>query len=169
VENDVDEVEVVELADWIIRGDSDYRRIDLRGKEEFAAYHIPGAEPVTVSELSEHDLARNERIILYAADPLRAAQAWFLLRARGYAGAAVLAGGLDAWRDNVLFPRLTDPETAEERRAAERAQQVAVHFGGQARGSAAAAHQPSVAVPVVEAPAHVPKQTRKRRRKKEGC
>ena len=46
VSSEVDHVEPAELADWILRGATDYRLVDLRLPEAYAAYHIPTAENV---------------------------------------------------------------------------------------------------------------------------
>jgi hypothetical protein len=85
-----------------------------------------------------------------------AAQAWMLLRAKGYKGAYILNGGLDAWKAQVLFPVLADtPDTpnAERRARDAKAASLAAFFGGQARmGSGAAASlvgAPAMAMPAM--------------------
>lgn len=64
VESEADHITVQDLADRIIAGATDYRLIDLRDAEAYAMYHIPGAENVSITELPDYPLLRNEQIIL---------------------------------------------------------------------------------------------------------
>jgi hypothetical protein len=118
-------------------------------------------------------LARNEKILLYGEDGVHAAQAWFLLKARGYRAVYMLDGGLEAWKSQVLFPRLVDAATAEARQRNDRLRTVSLHFGGtpQAAGGAgaapvAAAAMPTAPVPTVKSPGGSRPAAKKR---KEGC
>ena len=165
VEKEVDHVTVQELADWIIRKRSDYRLIDLRDAESFRTYFIPGAENVPVSQLPDYPLARNEEIVLYSDGGTHAAQAWFLLRARGYAGAKILLNGLDEWKDMILFPALPEATTPDQMAALRRAREISAFFGGQPRSGAA--EDVALAMPRVDAPAAGPPPAA--RKKKEGC
>jgi hypothetical protein len=133
----VDHVTVQELADWIIQGKTDYRLIDLRSENEYAAYHVPTAENVPVALLPQYGLGRNEKIVLYSEGGIHSAQAWFLLRAQKYPGAYILFGGLEAWKDEVLYPVVPAATTPQANAAFERAAQVARFFGGGPRAAAA--------------------------------
>ena len=179
VQTEVDHVTPDDLADWIVQGRADYRLIDLRDEKAYAEYHIPGAELVPITQLADASLARNERIVLYSDGGIHSAQAWFLLRARGYQGVYILRGGLDEWRDQVLSPVLAaDPGSFEAKRN-ERLQARAAHFGGQARVSAgsepvtvpvAAAPVPVAGAPAVAAPAApAGPAAPAKKKKKEGC
>jgi rhodanese-related sulfurtransferase len=173
-----DRVTPEELASWIVEGRADYRLIDLRDETAFAEYHVPTAENVPLTALPDYGLLRNEKIVLYSEGDLPAAQAWLLLRGRGYRGAYTLKGGLDAWRDRVLFPVMPESPTPEERARFEKAAHVAQFFGGHPRAAAAAGHaQPldmsalQAATPAVAAPS-LPAAgggTRARKRPREGC
>lgn len=174
VEKEVDHVTPSELATWIVEGRSDYRLIDLRSDAEYAAYHIPTAENVQLSALTGYPLLRTEKIVLYSQGGIHAAQAWFLLRAEGYRAVYTVFGGLDGWKDDVLFPTLPAAAGSQERARFERAAAVAQFFGGQARsgdataGSAAAAPAlPKMTAPAPSAGAIAP--AAKPRKKKEGC
>lgn len=173
MQSEVDHVSPDELADWIIVGRQDFRLVDLRSESEFAAYHIPGAERISIVDLVDAALPRNERIVLYSAEGIHSAQAWFLLRAKRYPAVYILLGGLKQWREEVLFP--TQPSAGASptgitafAAAAERAR----FFGGQpvaaAAGTAAAALAPALAPPAIVAPsakAGAPIV----KKKKEGC
>jgi rhodanese-related sulfurtransferase len=172
VERDVDHVTVYDLAEWIVQKRADFRLIDLRGEQAYAEYHVPGAEPIPVARLVEADLARNEKIVLYAADDTHAAQAWFLLRARGYRGAYILDGGLTAWRDEILFPTLTEnPTPFQQERDAKRSA-LSTFFGGTPRGPGNAPASAAVAMPKVTPPTLTVASgagAAPKRKKKEGC
>lgn len=172
VEQEVDHVKPAELAAWIVGGRSDYRLIDLRSADEFAAYHIPTAENVQLTALNDYPLLRNEKIVLYSAGGIHSAQAWLLLRAQGYAGVYTVLGGLDGWKDDVLFPALPVAAGARERSQFERTAALAKFFGGEARteGEGAAA-APVAELPKLVAPpaSGAPLPVAPPRKKKEGC
>jgi rhodanese-related sulfurtransferase len=176
VQREADHVTAQELAAWIVEGRADYRLIDLRGAGEFADYSIPGALNLPLSELAQPPFDRSEKLVLYSQGGTHAAQAWLLLRARGYRTSYTLLGGLDAWRDEVLFPALREDATAEERGAFEKSAELARFFGGAPRlvsASGISARElpklePSLSAvvppPVVASGGAAPK-----RKKKEGC
>jgi rhodanese-related sulfurtransferase len=125
-----DQIGVTTLADWIIQGKADFRVVDLRPEAAYAEYHIPPAEHIPVVGLAQSSLQRNEKVILYAEDGARAAQAWMLLRAKGYKGVYILRGGLEAWKDSVLFPRIPENPTPAQLVEFARAREVSKFFGG---------------------------------------
>ncbi len=170
VEGEVDHVTVDELADWIIQGRSDYRLIDLRDSTAYAEYHIPTAENVAITSLSDHPLLRNEKIVLYSGGGIHSAQAWFLLRAEGYRGVYMLLGGLAAWQDDVLFPAPPPAGDAEAQAHFKRLTEVSRYFGGTPGVLAGeTVEAPARALPKVEMPSGVPVMQQRRKRHKEGC
>jgi hypothetical protein len=172
VEQEVDHVAPAELAAWIVEGRADYRLLDLRSAEEYAAYHIPTAERVPLSGLGDYPLLRNEKIVLYSEGGIHSAQAWMLLRAKGYEAVYMVLGGLEAWHDEVLFPSLPADAAARDRAQFEGAAQVAKFFGGEARvGGGAAAPAAAVELPKLTAPPPTPGPATPvaRKKKKEGC
>lgn len=177
VSREADHVTVQQLADWIIKGRADFRLIDLRKAEDYAAYHIPAAENVPLAALPGRMPARNEKVVLYSDGGIHAAQAWFLLAAQGYSGAYILLGGLDEWKDRVLFPTLPAGATPEQIAAFEKDRQVSAYFGGTPRigavpgAGAAAMAAPMPAMPKVQAPAAAPRGAAgtPKKKKKEGC
>jgi rhodanese-related sulfurtransferase len=181
VDEEVDHVTAPELAAWIVEGRADYRLLDLRPEKDYAAYHIPTAENVPLSGLTDHPLLRNEKIVLYSEGGIHSAQAWMLLRAQGYEAVYMVLGGLDSWKDEVLFPTLPADAGAQERARFERAAQLAQFFGGQPRvgvagdagvaGVAGAVPAPAVDLPKLTAPPPVPGPATPtaKKKKKEGC
>ena len=88
------------------------------------------------------------------------------MKARKYKAAYMLLDGLNAWKEDVLFPAPPDGTSPEQVAAlGERAR----HFGGTPQsGGAAAAERAPVVMPKIELPAGaIPPRTTKKRR--EGC
>ena len=169
VEGKIDHVDVEELADWIVLGRSDYRLIDVRAYEDYASYHIPTAENVRLVEFGDYPLYRNEKIVLYSDGGIHAAQAWFLLQAQGYKNSYILLGGLELWKDEVLFPALAEDASASARAAFEKRRSMSAFFGGQVRTGAATVEETyAVPAPKLETAPNVviPQRSRKQ---KEGC
>lgn len=169
VSKEVDHVRVQDLADWIIAGRSDYRLIDLRDEHAYAEYHIPTAENVPLASLLDHQIARNEKVILYSDGGIHSAQAWFLLAANGYKGAYILFGGLDEWKDQILFPRLAENPTSDEAARDARIRAICAHFGGVPQSGTAVATTATLPLPKVEVPAGTPGAKPATKKKKEGC
>lgn len=180
VESEVDHVTVQELADWIIQGRGDMRLLDLRPAEEYAGYHVPGAENVLLTDLLDYPLYRNERIVLYSGGGIHSAQAWFLLQAHGFRGSYILLGGLDAWKDEILFPILPNDDTPAAATERRRVSSISEHFGGTPRsavataslagGSAVTVTAPEMPeMPAVAPPTAPPVQPQRKRKAKEGC
>jgi rhodanese-related sulfurtransferase len=170
VEKTTDHVFVEDLADWVIKGRADYRLIDVRSAKEFDEYHIPTAENIPVGSLFDGALTRNEKIILYSEGGIHAAQAWFLLRAQGFATTYILKDGLAEWKDRILFPSLADNASPEEKAAFEKRKTVSAFFGGVPQtGSTDAKAAPQMVMPKLEAPAGTAAKGTAPKKKKEGC
>lgn len=152
VERGDDHVTPAELAVWIIEGRADYRLIDIRDAAAFAAYHIPTAEHVPLSEVADGGLARSDKIVLYGDGGIHAAQAWMALVGLGYPHVYTLLEGLDAWKDDVLYPVAPTNPGPDERARFERVAQVAKFFGGRPR-TAASTPEAAVTPGTVAAPA----------------
>ena len=183
VEQEVDHVTPAELAAWIVSGRSDYRLLDLRSEPDFAAYHIPTAENVPVAQLPDFPLLPTERVVLYSDGGIHAAQAWMLLRAQGHTAVYTVLGGLDGWKDEVLFPVLPADANAQQRARFEQSAALANFFGGQARvaseatpAAGAASTTPAALPTAPELPKLAPPAggraapaTAPKKKKKEGC
>jgi len=168
-----DAIQPAQLAGWIIQGQNGFRLVDLRPEKEYAAYHIPTAQDVPLASLTPDFAAHNEKLILYSDDSMEAAKAWFLLEAQGFRSVYVVEGGLQKWRETVLFPRKSSEisDTAFERQA-----EVAKFFGGapQAEGASIPANA-ALALPKT-APVALPtlpdvggSNAPAKKKKKEGC
>ncbi len=178
-----DHVSCTELADWLIEGRNDFLLVDVRDAKDFAEYHIPGAMNVPLATLSADFAARNEKVVFYSDGGIHSAQAWLLLKALGFKSSYMLFGGLEEWKDTVLFPKTpaANAPTKEQVDFARRAA-VAKHFGGTPMEAmpAAAVSTPSaqpkpvpaltpVPAPVVPAPAPANAPAAAPKKRKEGC
>lgn len=171
VEKEVDHVSPEELADWIMQGKADFRLVDLRSEKEFAEYHIPGAENIPLATIPEADLLRSEKIVLCSEGGIHSAQGWFFLKAKDFKAVYILRGGLDEWKDKILFPKLAVNATAYDKAAFEKAKAASAYFGGTPiSGVTDQSVQPQVALPKIEMPSQAnPKAGPQKKKKKEGC
>jgi uncharacterized protein len=172
-----DQVSADQLADWIISGRNDFRVVDIRPASDFAAYHLPDATNLPLSALTANFAGRTERIIICSDSDLQAAQAWFLLRSLGYRAVHVLSGGLNGWKDTILFPP-TPAASAPPREQIDFARRAAIakHFGGAPRassGPASPAPQAAPEVPQLTPPPPPPPEAESApapaKKKREGC
>jgi rhodanese-related sulfurtransferase len=174
VERREDHVTPAELAAWIIEGRSDYRLVDIRDEKAFAEYHIPTAENVPLATVTDGSLVRTDTVVLYGDGGIHAAQAWMVLKGMGYTRVYTLLEGLDAWKDDVLFPVMHQSPTAEQQARFERAAQVAKFFGGQPRAAAVPGAEPmalptQAAMPQVAPPTLPAGGGAGPKKKREGC
>lgn len=114
IESEGDHVDPDQLAEWIMLK-SRVRVIDLRDSASFASYHIPTAQLLSMGELLEERGLKEEMLVLYSQGGIHAAQAWMLLKAKGHADVYTLKGGLTAWKEDILFPALSEAASPEER------------------------------------------------------
>jgi rhodanese-related sulfurtransferase len=176
VERREDHVTPQELAAWIIEGRSDYRLVDTREEKAFAEYHIPTAENLPLATVADGTLSRADKIVLYGDGAVHAAQAWMVLRGLGYPRVYTLVEGLDAWKDEVLFPVMPQSPDPEQQARFARAVEMAKYFGGQPRAAATTGADAPLALPtqaagaVVAPPAQPGGVARGGpRKKREGC
>lgn len=163
-----DKVNVIELADWIIKGKSDYTLVDLRDEKEFSEYFIPTAYNIPLETLPQSGLLRNQKIILYADDDLKAAQAWFILKSKDYKGAYILDGGLEKWKDEVLFPKLSADATIEQLAEFEKRIEICKFFGGSPQIGTEETVNKKIDLPTPQITTQ-PNITKPKKKKREGC
>lgn len=94
----IDEIQAHELAARLERGE--VRVIDVRGRAEWEAGHLPGVPNLPLGYLPDRleELPRDEPIVLQCQTGTRSVIAASLLAARGFQNVASLAGGLARWR-----------------------------------------------------------------------
>jgi rhodanese-related sulfurtransferase len=131
IQNELDHVTAIELANWIMEQRTDYRVIDLRDSTAFRQYHIPGAENLSLPSLVGTRFAKNQSIVLYSEGGVHSAQAIFLLWAQGFKKVYMLKGGMNEWQEDVLHPAL-EAQGAQGRSldSLEALKQLSLYFGG---------------------------------------
>ena len=172
---DQDKIDVMTLADWLIKEKPDFTLVDLRTEKEYSEYNIPTSVNIKMEDLLGSGLMRNQKIVLYGTDDVAAAQAWFVLKSSNYKGVYILSGGLNEWKNQILFPKLALNATPEQTAAFEKVKQISSYFGGtpqlataeQTTSAAAPTVKPTTpALPKLSTPAAGGKVVKK---KKEGC
>jgi len=165
-----DKIKPETLAEWLIEGKSDFVLIDLRNPEEFEKYTLPEAENIPLVTLPEAELYRNQKLILFADDNLRAAQGWYILKSKGFKNVYILDGGLEGWKNNVLFPRLSSNPTKEELSQFEKKKAIAKYFGGQAlTDSGIVETKPEISLPASSSQQKTAGVPQPKKKKREGC
>lgn len=163
-----DKVDVKSLADWIIEGRVDYRLVDLRDEDSFKEYFIPTAVNIPVGKIIDAGLMRNQKILLYADDNTKAAQAWFLLKSKEYKGVYILDGGVDSWKNEILFPKLAVNASPEEKVEFDKMVEVSKFYGGSPQIGEEISTQ-EIAMPKLDMPAAIPMTSTGKKPKREGC
>jgi len=105
------------VADMLVQKDPSLQLIDVRTPEEFAAFSLPGAVNVPLSNLLSDEyvdlLNQDTRTnVFYSNGSVFANQAWMITRQLGYRNNFVLEGGLNYWFSNILSatePAQTSP------------------------------------------------------------
>ena len=130
VQNELDHVPALTLAQWIAVDKKKIRLLDVRDKSEYDTYHIPPAENTSLISIADAHFDRNDTIVLYSQGGVHAAQALFILWARGYKHSFMLKGGLNEWNDDVLSPKLSGPATGHARDSLDAVARLSKYFGG---------------------------------------
>ncbi len=167
----VNTVTVQELSNWIIQGKMDYRLVDLRTEADYEEYNIPSSECVSMSSLTNSELMRNEKIILYSDDDIVASQAWFILKSDGYHSVSILKKGMEAWKNEIVFPSCNCGEhsTAEMQQLHDKKAEVAKFFGGVMQADAGSNSKVKKDLPKLKAPKKVVLKTSRKKPAREGC
>jgi len=150
-----DHVTPAELAAWIIEG-RPTTASSTSGTRRPSPSTTSHGENVPLATVTDGALGRTDRIVLYGDGGIHAAQAWMVLKGKGYTQVYTLLEGLDAWKDEVLFPVMPQSPTPEEKARFERAAQVAKFFGGQPRAAAAPGSEPMALPTQAAAPGVAP-------------
>ena len=133
IESEADHISAVELGERLMRGDRNLLVFDLRSEPEFQEFHIASAHRASLRDLAQQALPQTSDVVLYSEGGAHAAQAWVILRMRGYRRVYFLREGLYEWISRVYEPRLAADATPEERAEFERAAKLSRFFGGTPR------------------------------------
>jgi molybdopterin/thiamine biosynthesis adenylyltransferase/rhodanese-related sulfurtransferase len=77
--------------------------VDVREPFEYEIARIDGSKLIPLAELSDrlHEIERNDQTIIHCHTGMRSARAVELLRRAGFTNVFNLAGGIDAWADEI--------------------------------------------------------------------
>ncbi len=123
------------LSEWIIEGRADYKLIDIRNPEEFAAGSIKGAVNIPMAKILERktmnsELPAHKKNIIFSNGDSHAAQTWLILKAAGKE-VYTLEGGYNYWNKLILNPKLpSETPSDDEVLQYKKAKGIADYFGG---------------------------------------
>ena len=130
----------------------------------FGECHIPTTESIALTALKDASLGRNDKLVLHSDGNIHSGHTKFLQKADGFKGVHILRGGLEEWKDAVLFPRLTENATQAEAATFEKSKLLSKVVGG-----AAEAVGSKIALPKLESPTGSQPKTAGPKKRKEVC
>ena len=101
IESEKDHITPLELAEQIHSG-KNLRLIDLRDSVSHYHQHIFNSERMSVQQLLDDGIKRNEVVVLYSEGGVHASQAWILLKMKRYDSVYTLLGGFGGWMEEIL-------------------------------------------------------------------
>ena len=140
----------------------------MREEKDFNEYFIPTAYNIPLETLPQSGLLRNQKIILYADDDLKAAQAWFILKSKDYKGVYILDGSLEKWKDEILFPKLSENANPEQVAEFEKRKEICMFFGGVPQTGTTESVDKKNELPTPKITTQ-PNFTKPKKKKREGC
>ncbi|TRX70980.1 rhodanese-like domain-containing protein [Carboxylicivirga sp. M1479] len=98
-----------EIADMLIQKDPSLQLIDVRDKDSFDKYHIPGAINIPLSDIlsveNEDYLNQDVKMnVFYSNGTTAANEAWMITRQLGYINNYVMQGGLNYYAETIMNP-----------------------------------------------------------------
>ena len=99
-----------EVATMIIEKNPELQLIDVRSKDDYEKYHLPGAMNIPLTDIlsSDYEDILNQDIkmnVFYSNGSTKSNEAWMLLRQLGYENNYVLQGGLNYWAETIMNPQ----------------------------------------------------------------
>jgi len=107
------------IAERLINEDPSLQLVDVRTKDQFSKFTLPGAVNIPLNEMSneEWDESLNQEdkdVILFSNDDLYADQAWIICARQGYKNIYVMKGGLNLWFKDILSPEKPSETASKE-------------------------------------------------------
>jgi sulfur-carrier protein adenylyltransferase/sulfurtransferase len=107
------------VADMIVKKDPTLQLVDVRSKDEFEKFSLPGAINIPLSDLlGENNMAQFDQDVkmnvFYSNSTVNANEAWMIVRQLGYSNVYVLEGGLNYWFESILNPKLPAAAGSDE-------------------------------------------------------
>lgn len=130
IETEKDHIAPLELAEQIHAGKK-IRLIDLRDSALYNQQHIFNSEKMSVQQLLNGGIKRNENVVLYSEGGIHASQAWILLKMKRFDSVFTLHGGYSGWKKEILYPELRAGVTEEDMKIFEQRKKLSLFFGGE--------------------------------------
>lgn len=104
------EITVQKLAYSIMHSTNDFHIIDVRSKDDYAEFHLPGAINIPLESIIDNRFKNNlhinnKKTILYSNGSVAAEKAWFFVTRAGKGDFYILEGGLNNFID-VIFAEI---------------------------------------------------------------
>lgn len=98
-----------QIAEMIIQKDPSLQLVDVRSKDQYEKYHLPGALNIPLAELLSVDMEAyiNQDVkmnVFYSNGVTSANEAWMITRQLGYTNNYVMMGGMNFWAETILSP-----------------------------------------------------------------
>jgi uncharacterized membrane protein YedE/YeeE/rhodanese-related sulfurtransferase len=138
----IEQVEALDLAEWIKDRRQDLQVVDLRSIPAFVDYHVPTAVRIPIESLRTTRFAANATVVMYGDDEQQAERGAGMVRALGHDRVLCLKRGVTGWLDEVMNPRLPAGAMPDAVAAFARTSSISRYFGGVPRVGAAPASTP---------------------------
>lgn len=145
-----------ELARRLMSDDPTLTLIDLRSKEQFVKYNLPGSINIPIENIMDNEnrdiINQNvQNVVFYSNSSELSAKAWMLTKRMGYNKNYILRGGLNQWVETILRPSM--PIESASREDFERynfRKSASAYFGGGSEvGESASTGEPkAIAAPI---------------------
>ncbi len=108
-----------QVADMVVQKDPTLQLLDVRSKDEFEKYHLPGAMNIPLTDIlsPQYEDFLNQDIkmnIFYSNGSTKSNEAWMVLRQLGYENIYVLQGGLNYWAETIMNPQKPASTSADD-------------------------------------------------------
>jgi hypothetical protein len=145
--------------------------VDLSAKDKYNNYHLPQAINLQTVELTPENVKRNQKLVLYSDDNFKSSQAWFLLYTNGYKSVYRLKGGIEAWKNEILFPKIPSDIKPADITKYDKIKEISKFFGGSPiiEGDSAVVVKPQIAMPKLSSPSAAAPVAGGKKPKREGC
>lgn len=107
------------VADMLVNKDPMLRLIDVRPKDDFEKFSLPGAINIPVDNMLDETYTDilNQGIfmnVFYSNGSTLSNEAWLITRQLGYKNNYVLEGGLNYWTETILNPEAPSPTSPDD-------------------------------------------------------
>jgi rhodanese-related sulfurtransferase len=99
-----------QVADMVVQKDPSLQIIDVRSKDEYDIFHLPGAINIPLNDIlsADYEGILNQDVkmnVFYSNGTTQSNEAWMITRQLGYMNNYVLQGGLNFWAETIMNPQ----------------------------------------------------------------